>query len=211
MFLLYQGLYFGLFFPLINSDRMFGENPLDLSFLFFLNTYMLWLILGSVWSQEQLEHKTNGYAFLSTLPLKGSQIVSAKYAVVFLATLIYVAVHLIWYSLAFDDPAFLAAGRTSLIHVASVSLFLAGLYYLGFFRFGYRRFSKFAVGLWFVLVVSPLLIQIVLKRRFNTNSGEIIMALSRVDPAITLGVCLVLFLGTCMLAIRFKQNLDIST
>jgi len=210
MFLLYQGMYFAFFFPLIDYDRMSSQNPLDLSFLFFLNTYMLWLILGSVWSQEQLENRSNGYAFLSTLPLRGRQIVGAKYALVFLVTLIYVAVSLVWYSLSFDDPAFLAAGRSSLIHVASVCLFLAGLYYLGFFRFGYKRFSRFAVAAWFCLVVSPLLIQIVLKERLGRRSGDIILAITRLNPAITLSVCLVLFLGTLVLAVRCKETQDFS-
>lgn len=209
MFLLYQGLYFGLFFPLINQDRLFGENPLDLSFFVYLNSYIIWLILGSVWSQEQLENKSRGYAFLSTLPIRGRQIVGAKYALMFLATMSFVVVHLIWYALSFDDPEFLAAGRISLVHAASLCLLLSGLYYLGFFRFGYKRFSKYAIALWFLLIISPLALQIVLKEYFGILSSDILLWLIRFDPKISLGVCLPLFLGTLALAIRFKENLNI--
>jgi hypothetical protein len=206
MFLFYQGLYYAVFFPLINRDRMFSENPLDLSFVFFLNAYMIWLILGSVWAQEQMENKSNAYAFLSTLPIRSRQIVGAKFALVFLSVAVYVAVHLIWYALSFDDPAFIAAGRVSLIHISCVCLVLAGLYYLGFFCFGYQRFVRFAVALWFLMVVSPLLVQIMLRKRFGRNSGEIILAITRLDPVITLGVCVLLFLGTLALAIRCREN-----
>ncbi|MFA9452384.1 MAG: ABC-2 transporter permease [Candidatus Aminicenantaceae bacterium] len=210
MFLLYQGLYFGLFFPLINRDRLLGENPLDLSFLLFLNTYMIWLILGSVWGQEQMESKSNGYAFLSTLPIRGRQIVGAKYALVFMATLTFVGVHLIWYAVSFDDPEFLAAGNTSLIRVASVCLPLAGLYYLGFFRFGYKRFSNYAIAFWFLMIISPLALQIVLKERFGIRSSDIFLSINRFDPVIMLSVGLLLYLGTWRLAIRFKENLKIT-
>ncbi len=210
MFLLYQGLYFGLFFPLINRDRLLGENPLDLSFLLFLNTYMIWLILGSVWGQEQMESKNNGYAFLSTLPIRSWQIVGSKYALVFMATLTFVGVHLIWYAVSFDDPVFLAAGRTSLIRVASMCLLLAGLYYLGFFRFGYQRFSKIAVAIWLLMIVIPLPLRIILKERFGIRSSDIFLSLNRFNPTLMLSLCLLLFLGTLGLAIRFKENLKIT-
>ena len=209
MFVLYLCLYFGLFFPLINQDRLFGENPLDLSFFVYLNSYIIWLILGAVWSQEQLEDKSSGYAFLSTLPIRGRQIVGAKYALSFLATMGFVVVHLIWYALSFDDPEFLAAGRTSLVHAACLCLLLSGLYYLGFFRFGYKRFSKYAIAVWFLLIISPLVLQILLKEYFGILSSDILSWVIRFDPKITLGVCLPLYLGTMALAIRFKESLNV--
>jgi hypothetical protein len=211
MFLIYQGLYFGMFFPLINRDRLTGENPLDLSFVLYLNMYMIWLILGSVWGQEQMENKSNGYAFLSTLPIRGRQIVGAKYILVFSAIFVFVSVHLVWYAVSFEDPEFIAAGLRSLSHISGLCLFLSGLYYLGFFRFGYRRFSKYALAIWLFLVVSPLPAQIILKERYDILSGDIIGTINRLNPVITLSVCLVLFLGSLALAIRFKENQILST
>ena len=209
MFLVYQGLYFGLFFPLINQDRLFGENPLDLSFVVFLNSYMIWLVLGSVWGQEQQESKSNGYAFLSTLPIRAHQIVGAKYALAALATLSFVGLHLVWYAVSFDEPTFLAPARISLIHVAGLCLVLSGVYYLGFFRFGYKRYSKIAIPLWLLLIVVPLPLQILLKERFDIHTSDILLWLTRIDPMITLAISLPLFLGSLGLAIRFKKNLNV--
>jgi hypothetical protein len=206
MFLVLQILYFGLFFPLINQDRLFDENPLDLSFVVFLNSYMIWLVLGSVLGHEQQESKTNGYAFLNILPIRAHQIVASKYALAFLATACFVGVHLIWFMLSFDEPAFAAAARTSLINMAGLCLLLSGVYYLGFFRYGYRRFSKLALALWLLLIVVPLPTLILLKERFHIHTGDILLQLTRINPFITLAVCLPSFLGTLGLAVRFKKN-----
>ncbi len=206
MFLVYQGIFYAFLIPLVYTEGLIDLDPQDPSMVFMLQTYIFLVILGSVWSAEQLEHKTNGYAFLQILPVRAYQIVGAKFLLTFLAVAVYVVVHMIWISLAFDDPRFIEAARDNFILAAGVCLALAGPYYLGFYRFGYQRFSKIAIAIWLLTVIAPLPIIIMLKERFHLGIREIMEILQRVDlVAVGVGGA-VLFLASMWGAVRLKET-----
>lgn len=206
MFVLYQGLYYALLLPLLNQDRILSPNPLDLSFVLYLNIYMTWLIIGSVWAQEQLEHKNNGYAFLRNLPIQDRDIVLSKYILVLLSVLVYLLVHMVWFNLSFEETGFLLAARNNLVLMGNFSLVLAGLIYLGFYRFGYHKFGKIAIVIWLLLIVSPIPIRIILKNRFNIGSDEIVNAIMGGNPLLITAVGFALFMASAFLATRLKAR-----
>jgi len=206
MFLVYQGIFYAFLVPLVYFKGLSDLDPPEPAVVFMLQTYIFLIILGSVWSSEQLEHKTNGYAFLQILPVRAYQIVGAKFLLTFLAVAVYVMVHLIWICFEFDDPRFIDAARDNIILAAGICLALAGPYYLGFYRFGYQRFSKTAIAIWLLTVIAPLPTMIVLKERFHLSIREIMEILQRVDlVAVGVGGA-VLFLASMWGAVRLKET-----
>lgn len=206
MFLLYQGMYYVLLLPLLNYDRLTGPDPLDPSFVLYLNNFMLWLIIGSVWAQEQLEFKNNGDAFLRILPIQAREIVLSKFALVLMSVVVFVSVTLIWLHQNFDEAGFLLAARNNLLLIGNVSLIIAGLFYLGFYRFGYHKFGKIAIFIWVLLIASPIPVRIFLKNRFQIGSDDIVRALMGLDPLLVSALGLTCFIGSALVAVKLKNR-----
>ena len=204
MFLLYQGLYYAFLFPALKYDRIVGPDPLDLSFVLYLSSYMVWLILGSIWAHEQWEDKNRGYHFLRNLPVRRWDLVGAKFSAPLLSIALYLAVHLLWFRNILESPESLGAASANLWVTTSVCLVMAGLYILGFYRFGYRRFGKIALPLWLFLIIAPLLFRIILKEHFNIGGREIIQAVQQVNPTLVMCAGLAVYLGAFWLALQWK-------
>jgi len=192
--------------PLANQDRILGPDPLDLSFVLYLNMYMTWLIIGSVWAQEQLEHKNNGYSFLRTLPIQNHEIVLSKFILVLLSVLIYLTAHMVWFQHNFEEADFLLAARNNMVIMGNFSLVIVGLIYLGFYRFGYHKFGKIAIIIWLLLIISPIPIRIFLRNRFNIGTDQIVSAIMGGSPLLISAVGLTLFAAFALLAVKLKNR-----
>jgi hypothetical protein len=171
-YILYPGLLLVFGLPLYNHDRLSGPDPLSLSFASYLAP-MIWLVLGAMWSHEQMESKTNGYAFLRILPIEPAQIVKAKFALVFIAVAIYVGGCCAAFTLVSTDPEYLIPSCAYLIIHGDVCLVAAALLYLGIFRFGFSRFGKYVLIVWVILLISPILIRLFILKPMNISDSEI--------------------------------------
>jgi hypothetical protein len=174
VFILYILLAVGLVFPLFNYDRFTGPDPLTLNFVFTLAPYLFFVVLGAVYFHEQLEQKSNGYAFLRTLPVKTSDIVVSKFLLVFLSVLIYTGFHCVAFVKISADPSYWKPSCSFLIINGNLCLILTALLYVGIFRYGYNKVGKFLIFLWLFIVLSPIPINIFLLRRLGISRGEII-------------------------------------
>jgi hypothetical protein len=169
-YLLYPGLLLVFGLPLFNHDRLTGPDPLSLSFATYLAP-MIWLVLGAMYSHEQMESKANGYAFLRILPIKPAQIVKAKFALVFIAVAIYVGGCCIAFALVSTNPEYLIPSCAYVIVHADICLVAAALLYLGIFRYGFSRFGKYVLIAWVCLMIFPIPFRIFfLKPRGITDS-----------------------------------------
>jgi hypothetical protein len=202
MFLLFLGTYLGLLFPMLNQDRLLGPDPLDLSFVLYLNSYTYWIILGAIWAHEQLENKYKGTAFLKILPIKKSEIVTAKFSLVLLSVVVYVAAHLIWFSYNFDQPDYIAAARSNLIFNGNLCLIISALLCLGFCRFGYQKFGKYAIIIWLIFIISPLPVKIFLFPRLGITTADTVRFVTSVNPVLVTGIGLLLFFSLMRVSIR---------
>jgi hypothetical protein len=172
MYILYPVLLLGFGLPLFNHDRVTGPDPLGLSFAIYLAP-MVWLVLGAMWSHEQMENKANGYAFLRTLPIEPRLIVRAKFAMVFLSVLLYVGGCCVAFAIISTDPDYLIPSCGYLILHGDVCLVAAALLYLGIFRFGFSRFGKFVLISWVCLFTAPLPIRLFILRPRGINDFDI--------------------------------------
>lgn len=163
-------LVFGL--PLFNYDRLTGPDPLGLSFASYLAP-MIWLVLGAMWSHEQMESKTNGYAFLRILPIEPALIVKAKFALVLIAVAIYVTGCCIAFAFVSTDPEYLVPSCAYVIVYGNICLVVAGLLYLGIFQYGFSRFGKYVLIAWVVLLVLPIPVRIFFLKPLGISDPEI--------------------------------------
>jgi hypothetical protein len=163
-------LVFGL--PLFNHDRLTGPDPLSLSFASYLAP-MIWLVLGAMYSHEQMESKTNGYAFLRILPIEPAQIVKAKFAMVFIGVAIYVAGCCAAFAMISTSPDYLIPSCGYIIVHGNICLLAAALLYIGIFRYGYSQFGKFVLITWVCLFILPLFIRIYVLKPRGIRDSEI--------------------------------------
>jgi hypothetical protein len=171
-YLLYPGLLLAFGLPMFNHDRLVGPDPLGLSFAIYLAP-AIWLVLGGMWSHEQMESKANVYQFLRILPIEPAKIVKAKFALVFIAVAIYVGGCCIAFALVSTDPEYLIPSCAYLIAYGDICLIVAALLYIGILKHGFSRFGKYVLIAWVVLLTSPIPIRILILKPQGISDAEI--------------------------------------
>lgn len=171
-YLLYPFLLIVFAFPLFNHDRLVGPDPMSLSFAFYLAP-MIWLVLAAMWSHEQMESKSNGYAFLRTLPIDPAQIIKAKFALVFIAVAIYVGACCVAFALISTAPDYLIPSCAYVIVYGDICLLVSAFLYVGIFRFGFPRFGKFILIAWVLLLIFPVPLRIYILKPRGISDAEI--------------------------------------
>jgi hypothetical protein len=199
-YLLYPSLLLVFGLPLFNHDRLVGPDPLGLSFATYLAP-MIWLVLGAMWAHEQMESKSNGYAFLRILPIEPAQIVKAKFALVFVAVAIYVGGCCVAFALVSTSPAYLTPSCAYVIVHGNICLLAAALLYLGIFRFGFSRFGKYILIVWVIMLISPIPIRLIILKPRGISDSEIMQFMR--GPYWILGTIL------CLIGYYFLMKLAI--
>jgi hypothetical protein len=116
-----------LLLTLITVYWLAARDVLSWSMVLFQGQILFLIILGAISSNEQLEEKSKGYAFLSILPVTDRTIVASKFACVFITVFFIVAYNNFLFIL-FPEPAYLASfGRIFVLLSGLVCLILAGL------------------------------------------------------------------------------------
>jgi hypothetical protein len=192
-------LVFGL--PMFNYDRLVGPDPLSLSFATYLAP-MVWLVLGAMWSHEQMESKSNGYAFLRILPIEPAQIVKAKFALVFIAVAIYVGGCCVAFAFISTSPDYLIPSCAYVIVFGSICLLAGALLYLGIFRFGFSRFGKYILITWVILLIAPIAIRIFILKPRGISDAEIMQFFRGPTWIIVTAICLIAYYLLMKLAIK---------
>lgn len=210
IFILHILLAVGLIYPLFNHDRLTGPDPLTLNFVFTLAPFLFFVVLGAVYTHEQWEQKSNGYAFLRTLPVKASDIVSSKFFLVLLSVLIYIGFHCVAFFKISTDPSYWKPSCSFLIINGNICLILVALLYVGIFRYGYNKVGKFVIFLWLFILFSSIPINIFLLRRLGISRQEIIEKVIGLNWVIVTLVCVALYYLMMRIAIKAleKQTLN---
>jgi len=192
----------GLVFPAFNHDRLTSPDPLNLTFVLYLTSYLMMVVIGPIWIHEQMESKAKGYEFLFSLPIDAKDIVMAKFAVVFFSLFFYIIFQCAAFYFISSDPEYLNPACSIIIISGNFCLVISALLYLGIFRYGYAKFGKFVIFTWVIVVVSPILIFQFLLPRLGISRLDIIDRMVRLSWPLVTVISLGLYLGLMQLAIK---------
>jgi len=206
MFIIYSGLYYGFLFPLLITDARSAPGGPDLSLAMYITTYMIWLILGSVWAHEQSEFKFRGYLFLQQIPVKNRDIVLSKFVLIFLSVVLFSAAHLLLFSFLLKSREHIVLSFHHLLIIAGLCLILCGLAYAGIFRFGFYAFGKYLVISWILILVIPIALTIFLFPKIGITRASIIRFTSSVPMVLYLPACLLIYVLLFRLSVRLKNR-----
>lgn len=205
-FILYSVLLTGLVFPLFNHDRVTGPNPLSLSFVFSIAPYVFYVVIGGIWTHEQLESKSKGYFFLKLLPIKDKDIVLAKFIPVYLSVLIFVIFNVIAFAAISKDPNFFDPSRSFIVLNGVLCLFLSAIFYLLIFKFGFDKIGKYIFIGWIIILAAPLLLVIFVLPKIGLTRNEIILFFSKANWILMGVIGTIVYFGLMQLAIKVKRT-----
>lgn len=206
IFIFFIALYMIMIFPLLNYDRIKGNDQLDLAYILYQGSFLIWVALGALWAHENMENKTNGYRFLRTLPIRTSDIVMAKFMLILITILIYVSYQSVMVAQIVRNPEYAATSRIYVTNLGNICLILCALVYIGIYKFGYEKFGKFVLLAWFILFMSPVLLREFIMPKFSLSLSDIIHSLTQFNWIIATLVCLPLYFVLMQVAIRLKSQ-----
>ena len=130
----------------------------------------------------------------------------AKFSLVLLSVTVYIIAHLIWFFHNFDKPDYLTAARANLIFNGNLCLIISAFICLGFCRFGYQKFGKFAIIIWLLFIISPIPLKIFLYPRLGITTADIVHFVTSINPVLVTGAGLLIFFGLMQLSIRLYST-----
>jgi hypothetical protein len=192
----------GAVFPAFNYDRITSPNPLSLTFVLYLTSYLLMVVIAAIWTHEQMESKAKGYEFLRSLPIDAKDIVTAKFAVVLLSLCLITIFHCVAFYLISSNPEYFNPACSVIIISADICLIISALLYLGIFRFGYVKFGKYIILTWILIIFSPIPIYQFLLPRLGISRLDIIEKMASLSWPLVTAVSLIVYLGLMWLSIN---------
>lgn len=125
--------------PLMILYWSISRDSLDLAALFLETGYTIGLVMLVILIAEKQEMKNGGYAFLATLPIKTSEIVAARFILIFLMALLFTSVSAFFFSGLASDGAEARLALAVLVSGGSAGLILGGSAQVLSYRFGARK------------------------------------------------------------------------
>jgi len=205
IFFSYLAGYMFLIFPLMNYTRYTSNEAFDPIYIFYQTPFIFWIVLGAIWTQENLESKIKGYAFLSILPITVRELVMSRFGAALLAIFLYELFQLSTLHLFSTPSEYNPLIRSYLILYGGVCLIISGLYYLGLFKFGFTRISKYMFVLWILLFLSPLPIREFLAPIFDIEIIDILRSAANLNWILVAAVSLAIYTGLMVAAIKVKS------
>jgi len=188
--------------------KIFGK-AFDLQFAILAGFLLHILLYGPMIINEQDEDKSNGYSFLTTLPVKIYEIVFVKFAFVFAFVLLFVSLNSLVFSLTLQSAYMFNIARNVLVTSGVLCLVVAALFYIGVFLFGFSNFFRFGVLFFSVLLLSGgVIAQFLLIKKVNIVS-LIIAGLSNFIQNVNIVVFafsgIMIYFGLMLTAIKVKS------
>ena len=159
---------------------------------------ILMLVFGPVFFNEQYEEKHKGYDFLDILPVKASEIVSAKFGLVLVTVVAIVGYLLLLFSVSKVAPNDWILVRSYILMSGVVCLFFTALSYLGIFSLGYTKFAMIVMSIFVLLGFVPILIMKFYRDNMDVLIENILTFLRHVNwlaviPLVLIGYFILMF------------------
>ena len=170
--------------PIFIMAVVLPGRPLDTGMVFFEGMWIILILLGSTITCEQNESKTRGYDFLRTLPIKDSQIVNAKFSLVFLTACFVIVYVSVIYLFVSKPPDVFAFALIFIPLCVFVGLLLAALLYILIFKFGLSKAIKIGWITFFTVVIGTILFIEFILIKSDIDSGKMSAFIHSIPPVI---------------------------
>lgn len=185
------------------------HGPFDPLIILFQGQMMIYGIGAGLLNSEQLEEKCKGYNFLMILPVNDRDIVTAKFAVLLIATALLVGFNCTVYFFIGGNSDLFSFARIFLLFCGLLSLIIGAFLLIFNFRFGAAKFIKIGWIIMVSIMILPILFIEIVLSKININFQGIIQAMADLHwmfwILITLSI-LTAFYGLMVLAVRAKQT-----
>lgn len=197
--------YFVIIASLIVILRLITGSELSPVFVIISGIFVLFLVFGSTFTNEQYEEKNKGYMFLDTLPVTAREIVEAKYALVLLAVGLCVGFLVILFSLSGSAPETIAIARSYVLFLGVVCLILAGVNYIGIFVLGFTKFLVIVGVGWLSLGFVPMIIMKTYQGRMNVLKESVLNLLNGIEWLAVIPLILVVYFMLMLVAAKVRH------
>jgi hypothetical protein len=197
--------YCGLIFTLtaILTLTLGNENAVPLVLISGALVFML--VFGPVFFNEQYEEKHKGYDFLDILPVKASEIVTAKFGLVLVTVMATVGYLLLLFSVFKIAPNDWALVRSYILMGGVFCLVFAALAYIGIFSIGYTKFAVIVMSLFVLMGFVPILIMKFYRDNLDVLIENILAFLRNVNWMVVIPLVLIGYLSLMFIAIKIKE------
>jgi hypothetical protein len=197
--------YLGVIFILTAILRIALGNENAVPLVLISGVLVFMMVFGPVFFNEQYEEKHKGYDFLDILPVKASEIVSAKFGLVLVTVVATVGYLLLLYSVSNVAPNDWNLVRSYLLMGGFVSLFFAALSYIGIFSLGYTKFAVIVMSFFMLLGFVPILIMKFYRDNMDVLIENILAFLRNVNWLVIIPLALIGYFGLMFITIKIKE------
>ena len=197
--------YCGVIFILTAILRIALGNENAVPLVFISGVLIFMIVFGPVFFNEQYEAKHKAYDFLDTLPVKASEIVSAKFGLVLVTLMATAGYLLLLFSISKVAPNDWPLVRSYILMGGVVCLFFAALSYIGIFSLGYTKFVVIVMSFFVLLGFVPILIIKFYRDNMDVLIDNILAFLRNVNWLVIVPLALIGYLSLMFIAIKIKE------
>jgi len=197
--------YCGVIFTLTAILTITLGNENDVPLVMISGVLLFMLVFGPVFFNEQYEEKHKAYDFLDILPVKASEIVLAKFALVFVTVVTTVGYILLLFSFYKIAPNDWALVRSYILMGGVFCLVFAALAYVGIFSIGYTKFAMIVMSFFVLLGFVPILIMKFYRDNLDVLIENILAFLRNVNWMFVIPLVLFGYFALMMIAIKIKE------
>lgn len=197
--------YCGVIFVLTAILRVALGNEHAVPLVLISGVLIFMLVYGPVFFNEQYEEKHKGYDFLDTLPIKASEIVSAKFGLVLVTVVATEGYLLLLFAVSNVAPNDWILIRSYILISGVVCLFFAALSYIGIFSLGYTKFAVIVMSFFMLLGFVPIFIMKFYRDNMDVLIDNILAFLRNVNWLVIIPLVLLGYLALMGIAIKIKE------
>jgi hypothetical protein len=197
--------YCGVIFTLTAILTLALGNEKAVPLVLISGVLLFMLVFGPVFFNEQYEEKHKAYDFLDILPVKASEIVVAKFGLVFVTVVATVGYLLLLFSVFKVAPNDWTLVRSYILMGGVECLFFASLSYIGIFSLGYTKFVMIVMSLFVLLGFVPILIMKFYRDNMDVLIENVLAFLRNVNWLVVIPLALIGYFTLMFIAIKIKE------
>jgi len=197
--------YCGVIFTLTTILTLALGNEHALPLVLVSGVLLIMLVFGPVFFNEQYEEKHKGYDFLDILPVKASEIVSAKFGLVLVTVMATVGYLLLLFSVFKVAPNDWVLVRSYILMGGVICLFFAALSYIGIFGLGYTKFAVIVMSFFVLIGFMPILIMKFYRDNLDVLIENMLAFLRSVNWLFVIPLALIGYFALMFIAIKIKE------